>query len=196
MRRVPPPEDPADLPATFQPVVADPFDGLPTYDPAAEQNPPPPPGAPSTALATTPPPVDPDAVTVLDLRKKLRSYAVELLTAGPTRVKQLGLEIQRTRVAEKLLTEADEGTSDPDTYKELSMLNRMLAGEQDLDDPTGDEAALAEAEKLLADAGINPDKARRMLRAMESLNTPAEEDDRGRPAGPEGAERGRRRTTH
>lgn len=155
-RRVPPPEDP--------------FDAVPAFDPERPDNPPPPPG--TQALAPVPPPAD--ELTVAKLREKLKAMATELLTASPARVKQLAQEIQRTRIAAALVNEAESGESDPDTYKELSMLNRMLAGEDTLDDPTGDEVRHAEAEALLASRGINPDVARRLMRVFESVSAAQE----------------------
>jgi hypothetical protein len=167
---VPPPEDP--------------FDMIPAFDPAhPETAPPPPPG--SQALATTEPAEELD---VAKLRCKLKELATELLTASPARTKALKLEIQRVRCAAALFNEADTGESDPETYKELSLLTRMLADEDDLDEPTGDDVRHAEAEALLAERGINPDAARRMARLFESLS--AAEDT------PDGAEPRRRRSSH
>lgn len=155
-RRVFPPEDPADLPRR-----EDPFAAVPAFDPDA----PPPPNA----LTVRAP-----EITEASLRERLKGMATELLTAPPARVKQLGLEIQRTRVAMELLNEADTGQSNPDTYKELSMLNRMLAGEQDLD-PTGDEVAQAEAEALLRAHTISPETAARIMRVFDSLSASPED---------------------
>lgn len=171
--------------------MRDPLADYPTFDPSAADNPPLP-GQPPTALAV----VEANALTADYLRKKLKEMAAELLTAPPARCKQLSQDIVRHRAASKLLNEADTGESDPDTYKELSMLNRMLAGEQDLDDPTGDEALQNEAEALLKARGIDPDVARRLMRAFEALSV-AREDVRGPEAGADPpAERGRRRTSH
>lgn len=140
---------------------------MPAFDPTAADNPPPPPG--STSLVKVDAPAD-----AKECRTRLKELAKEMLSASPTRLKALGLEIQRLRLAEKLFTEAEEGTSDPDTYRELSMLNRMLAGEDDLEDPTGDEARLAEAEAVLAGRGIDPARARRLIRTLENLNATPE----------------------
>lgn len=162
---------------------------VPAFDPAhPEAAPPAPPG--SQALATTPPPPAHDAETldVQQLRHKLKELATELLTASPVRTKALKLEIQRVRCAAALFNEADTGESDPETYKEMSLLTRMLADEDDLDDPTGDEVRHAEAEALLGTRGIDPDRARRLLRVFESLGA-AEEV-------PDGAEPRRRRSAH
>jgi hypothetical protein len=168
---VPPPEDP--------------FDMIPAFDPAhPETAPPPPPG--SQALAVAPPSAD--DLDVPKLRHKLKELAAELLTASPARTKALKLEIQRVRCAAALFNEADTGESDPETYKELSLLTRMLADEDDLTDPTTDEVRHAEAEALLKERGIDPDAARRMARLFESLS--AAEDT------PDGAEPRRRRSSH
>lgn len=169
-----------------RPIKDDPFADVPAYDPDA-------PNPAATALTI---PEPDDELTVEALKDKLRGYAKELLTGSPARLKQLPLEIQRVRSAMQLLTEADSGAADPDTYKELSMLNRMVAGDDSLDDPSGDEVAQAQAEELLLTRNINPDRARRMLRALEAMNAAPEDDRAGAESGVAAIERGRRRSTH
>lgn len=170
----------------MRPAKDDIFADVPTYDPSAEN-----PAA--TALAIPEPEAE---LTIESLKERLRGYAKELLTGTPARLKQLPLEIQRTRSAMQLLSEAESGVADPDTYKELSMLNRMVAGDDSLDDPSGDEVAQAEAEELLLTRNINPDRARRMLRALEAMNAAPEDDRGGAESGVAAIERGRRRSTH
>lgn len=115
---------------------------------------------------TAPPaeaPADADAC-----RDRLRELAREIVVASPTRGRAILQEVARLRVALQLHEEADSKASDPDTYRELSLLNRMLAGEEELD-PTTDEARLAEAETLLRGRGCDPARARRIIRTLDSL---------------------------
>lgn len=146
-----------------RPPKTDPFDEVPVFDPAQPDNPPPPPGSASTALTVSTAPQDADAC-----RDRLRELAREIVVASPARGRAILQEVARLRVALQLHEEADSKASDPDTYRELSLLNRMLAGEEELD-PTTDEARLAEAEAILATRGVDPARARRIMRTLDSL---------------------------
>jgi len=130
-----------------------------------------------------------------DAQKKLQAKVQELAKANPKTLAGLTIEIQTLRVVCMLLAEAKEGNTvfDPNTYREMSMLNRMLAKGGGLDDdPDGtlDDLKLeAEAAERLAKRGITREGAGRMARVLTSTMARAgapvstvvapEEDDEG-----------------
>lgn len=124
-----------------------------------------------------PPPGDdpPPTLSLPEAQKKLNAKVQALLSADAKTLPNLMIEIQTLRVVCMLLSEASEDGKtafDPNTYREMSMLNRMLAkggmGEGE-DDPAGALADLtleAEAEERLARRGISRDGAARMARVL------------------------------
>lgn len=127
----------------------------------------------SVLLPGSSPPADDVAppLTLDDAVEKLRLKVSELVTAGPARVSGLNVEIQKLRIICMVLREIEMGVSDPNTYKELSLMNRMLTG-KDLEaeaerQQTGIEETAATA--ALENRGIKAESASRILRALTSV---------------------------
>lgn len=110
-------------------------------------------------------------LTLADAQAMLRQKAQELVTAPMEKVSGLNMELQRLRVLCVLMREAETGVLDPNSYKEMALLNRMVAG-TDLESEADkqkraeqEEAATATLEKR----GVKPDSARRILRVLTSV---------------------------
>ena len=63
-----------------------------------------------------------------EAKDELRALTNELRTADNKRIKQLSIKVQRQRVTVLLLQEAHTGIADPSTHRELSLLNKLVAG--------------------------------------------------------------------
>lgn len=93
------------------------------------------------------------------------------MTAEPKMVAELQMEIQRLRVVHMVLREVESSVFDPNTYKEMNLLNRMFTGrdletEADKKDSAEKEAAASDKlQKLGADAG----QAQRIARVLNSV---------------------------
>lgn len=126
--------------------------------------------APSLPDVVPPLPPSEPVFTLQDASDLLRAKALELLDAGPARVSQLNIDIQKLRVLCMVLREVELGVSDPNTYKELNLLNKMLTGkdmEADENRQTAEEEASATA--ALESRGIKAESASRMMRALTSI---------------------------
>lgn len=106
----------------------------------------------------------------------LQQKTVALLKAEADTITGLTREIQKLRVICQMLREIETGTTDPNTYREMSLLNRMVAGH--------DLEAEAEKAKLQSDQGlverlegrgIRPDSALRIARVLQSVMMPKED---------------------
>lgn len=138
------------------------------------------------------PPADPPdespTLSLADARQRLASKTQGLLSATPRELPNLIVDIQKLRVLCMLLSEAEEGgKSDPNTYREMSMLNRMLAiaGPGEDDPGLGDDLVAEEqaADRLLK-RGISRESVPQMVRILSALSgrTPPpqpEADDEG-----------------
>lgn len=166
------------LPDPSPPLGRKPMPSAPLYRPMWDDEPPLAP--PGTSLSARPPAlmhvVEPDepppsepVFSLQDASNLLRTKALELLGAGPARVSQLNVDIQKLRIICMVLREVELGVSDPNTYKELSLMNKMLTG-KDLeveDRQTAEDEAQATA--ALESRGIKADSAARMMRALTSI---------------------------
>jgi hypothetical protein len=142
-------------------------DDFPLYDPDALAKPPLVGRDPSTK------PADEKPLSAADAKKLLQQRAQELLDADAKSLPRLTKEIQRLRVVLQILNEADTGESDPQVHKELSLLNKLITG-KGLDGLEGDDEAekrerQQEAEKLLADRGVDPAQAGRFMRILQAV---------------------------
>lgn len=143
-----------------------------------------------------PPPDDEPPLTLPDAQKKLQAKVQELAKASSKTLSGLTIEIQTLRVVCMLLAEAKEGntTFDPNTYREMSMLNRMLAKgggpDDDADAGLEDLKLEEEAAARLAKRGITREGAGRMARVLTStmaragapvskVTAPPDDDDEG-----------------
>jgi len=67
-------------------------------------------------------------LTLEQARELLRHKTVALLKADPVTISGLTREIQTLRVICQMLQEIEVGVTDPNTYREMSLLNRMVTG--------------------------------------------------------------------
>lgn len=133
----------------------------------------------------SPPPPEEDALTLAAAQQKLQRKVQELAKVGDRRgLADLTIEIQKLRVVCMLLSESEAGNKvfDPNTYREMSMLNRMLGkgggDEDDPDNPDNDLNGLkleAEATARLAKRGITPEGAGRLARVLGAVISRAKE---------------------
>lgn len=124
-----------------------------------------------------PPP--PDAGTpaedteLQDARAKLRETAALLPTAKNRDIPKLLGRIQKLRVLVMVLQETQSGSRpDKDTYREMSLLNRMapaLAGQDDSDDDDAASEALERSRASLEKFGIDPQAAARLTTTLEAM---------------------------
>ena len=113
--------------------------------------------------------------TVEEVTQRIKEKTGELLSAPPQHIPALTLELQKLRIAAMVLRETENGVSDPNTYKELTLLNRLMTG-RDLETEAERQAAAAEtdeAEKVLERKGISPESARRILRVLSVIAPPS-----------------------
>jgi hypothetical protein len=121
----------------------------------------------------------------MEVKQQIQQRSTEMLLAEPSQVPQLAQELQRLRVAMLMLREIVEDVADPNAYRELSLLNKMMTGH----DPEQDalrreqETAEAEASERLSRVGLTVERAGSMVRVLESLGhlmnrRPDDGDDR------------------
>lgn len=139
------------------------------------------------------PPPDDDPperdLTLTQARKELASKTQELRkVTNQHQLARLVIDLQKARVLVMLLEEAEgDGKANPNTYRELALLNRMLGGSggplgPDPDDPNApgqaeaDELLLeSEAASRLEKRGISRESIPQMVRVLTALG--------GRPGG-------------
>ena len=107
----------------------------------------------------------------MEVKQQIQQRSTEMLMAEPAQVPQLAQELQRLRVAMLMLREIVEDVADPNAYRELSLLNKMMTGH----DPEQDalrreqEEAESEATERLSRVGLTAERASSMVRVLESL---------------------------
>jgi len=123
------------------------------------------------------PAAPPDAasagLTVVAVKEQLRDLISQLLEVTDVQqAKLLNIAIQRRRVVLILLQESAGAEAEGDYHKEMSLLNRMLQGEEV--DPTSPqdadrEAAAVQAEQVLAARGADPLAAARIMSVLDAI---------------------------
>jgi hypothetical protein len=108
----------------------------------------------------------------------------DLLTADEKDIPKLTRQGQRLRVASLLLREIVMDLADPTTYRELTLLNKLLTGHDPEEEAAKEDAELeaAEVEARLAGVGVNPAAAGDLVRALNALRAVTEAHDRPAPA--------------
>lgn len=124
-----------------------------------------------------------------EARQKLAAKTQELLSTPADKLPYLVIEIQKLRVLCMLLAEAEEGgKSDPNTYREMSMLNRMLAAGPGEDEGAAGDDLIAEEEAAtrLAKRGVSREAIPGMLRILTAMSgrgpkaePPKDDDEEG-----------------
>jgi hypothetical protein len=134
----------------------------------------------STAVTSTSAPTPPAESTsteadqeLADARAKLRETAALLPTAKNRDIPKLLGRIQKLRVLVMVLQETQAGSKpDKDTYREMSLLNRMapaLAGQDDSDDDDAASEALDASRSSLEAFGIDAQSAARLTTTLEAM---------------------------
>jgi hypothetical protein len=123
----------------------------------------------STALVVKPP-----SVSVETVKQQLLDLTTQLLTVTDVQqAKLLNIDIQRRRVVLILLQEQSGLDTSGDYMKEMTLLNRMLQGEEAPEGSAESDAeraaAAAKAEQVLADRGIDPLAAARIIHVLDAL---------------------------
>lgn len=119
-------------------------------------------------------------LTVERAEQLLRAKTQELLTAEPARIPAITLELQRLRVATQVLRELDAKGVDPNTYREVALLNRLLHG-RDIENEAEKKKSADEAERataVLRARGIEPESAQRIMKVLQSVVGAGVVDDR------------------
>ena len=120
------------------------------------------------------------------VKQRIQEKSVALLSAEPAQLPTLTQELQRLRVAMLMLREIVEDVADPTTYRELSLLNKMITGHDVEQEALRKEQVLGEQEAVdrIAKVGLSPESAGSMVRVLQSLQgvmnrrngTPVEEE--------------------
>lgn len=120
---------------------------------------------------TSPPPEKSEALQALEA--ELRAKVQELRSAKPREVHDLTTEIQRLRVLVICTRELDTGIVEPNAYKELALLNKLLAGNSL--EGSGEEIERKQqvqtATEKLEKRGISPESAPGIVRALEAITS-------------------------
>lgn len=107
----------------------------------------------------------------LDLQRvqqDLRVLAEKLRTAADADIPKLNREVQRARVAMMVLREITTDLADPTTYRELTLLNKLVAQvEGDLEETVELEAQ--KATDRMAEIGVSPTQAEGLVRVLNAL---------------------------
>lgn len=110
-------------------------------------------------------------ITLEEAQEMLRGKTNELLSCPPDKTFfKLTIDVQRLRVACSLLREIETGVAEPNTYREMSLLNRLVSGatfESD-DEKAEEDARIKVAEDVLTARGLTPDAAGRILKVLQS----------------------------
>lgn len=94
--------------------------------------------------------------------------AEKLRTAADADIPKLNREVQRARVAMMVLREITTDLADPTTYRELTLLNKLVAQvEGDLEETVELEAQ--KATDRMAEIGVSPTQAEGLVRVLNAL---------------------------
>lgn len=110
-------------------------------------------------------------LTLEEARELLKNKSLELLECPVGKVAALTIQIQRLRVLVIILREVETGVSDANTYKEMTLLNKLLTG-KDLESEASKEQQVEEEQKATARLearGIAPESAQRITRILQSV---------------------------
>ena len=114
------------------------------------------------------------APSIDTVKQQLRALITQLLNVTDVaQAKLLNIEIQRRRVVLILLQETAGIEVDGDYHKEMTLLNRMLQGE-DLPEGAAESdaekaATAAAAEQLLAERGVDSMAAARIIHVLDAI---------------------------
>lgn len=108
---------------------------------------------------------------LMDVKRTIQDRSAEMLVAEPSHVPRLAQELQRLRVAMLMMREIVEDVADPNAYRELTLLNKMMTGHDPEQEALRKEQILAEEEatERMARVGLTPEGASRMVRALDAL---------------------------
>jgi alanyl-tRNA synthetase len=106
------------------------------------------------------------------VQQLLKKKACELLLAQPQQVPELQQEIQKLRIVHSIFKEIENDFNDPNLYKEMNLLNRMMVG-KDLESEAQKQKSTREQEeaatKLKDSYGMSPEAASRVARVIASI---------------------------
>lgn len=115
----------------------------------------------------------PAKLTLKYAQEQLDQRLNDLVDAPKNRIARVNFDIQRWRVAVRLLEERESKEIDPKIYNEMALLQRMakqLDAEEDIDEEA--TRRLRTAREKLEDAGITPQGARTVVELFERALTP------------------------
>ena len=116
----------------------------------------------------------------MDVKQQIQEKTAAMMMASPSDLTKLAQDLQRLRVAMLTLKEIVEDVADPNTYKELALLNKMMTGH----DPEAEalreeqERGDEQARERLDRAGLKPEQAGSMVRVLEALRSVMEKQKR------------------
>jgi len=118
----------------------------------------------------------------MEVKQSIQEKSASMLTAEPKEVPLLAQELQRLRVSMLMLREIVEDIADPNTYREISLLNKMMTGLDPEEDAKRREQQQGEmdAQERMTDAGLDPERAGSIVRVLESLKSVMESQSNGR----------------
>lgn len=110
--------------------------------------------------------------TLQDVQALLKKKAQELLYAPPQHINEIQQEIQKLRVTAGIYREIADNFSDPNLYKEMNLLNRMLTGkdiESEAEKRKIQRESSKASDKLRQNYGLDPESAQRIARVIQGV---------------------------
>lgn len=132
------------------------------------------PPAPNDALAKP----SPEPLTITSAKQRLEAKLEELQTTDIKEIPRLTIDIQRLRVALMILKERESKETNPNVYREMSLLTRMIK-QTDLDGDTDEEREqrAQTASDKLEKAGVTAAGARAVIEIFRKMGHGGIPDD-------------------
>lgn len=112
-----------------------------------------------------------------EVNQQILQVVGELSSCDEKDIPKVTRRAQRLRVMSLMLREISTDLADPTTYRELSLLNKLVAGGEVSEEETNVLEEEAQRARL-SDAGLDPDSASDMVRALRALETVLSHDTR------------------
>lgn len=125
------------------------------------------------------------------IERRILQLSVDAETAEDKEIPRLMRELQRARVAKLCLKEIVTDLADPTTYREMTLLNKLITG-VDPEEEAAKRMQLEEelaAEDRLSKVGVDPERADGLVRALNALSSLMNRNDDGPPEQPPASRR-------
>jgi hypothetical protein len=104
------------------------------------------------------------------VKAQIHQLTMDLLTADPVQVPAMTQRLQRLRIAMLMLREIVEDVADPHAHRELTLLQKMMAGQSGQSDGERPEQQEEQAAReRLTSVGVDPAAAGQLVRVLQAL---------------------------